>query len=373
MPSESAGVLATEGVMVDANSTLDDATADAERFSLRCPCGHVLEGQRETIYQRLPCPECGEELFVLPRNPRPRPRPGKFPRNDPPAASSDPPTTPSGWVVPSLSWLSPRLLFVGAMATLRERLWRWRRRAAFAVFLVAVAGTLALAWRARQRDHYAALLNTATRDGRAALVAGDWNLAFELLRDADRAARSLGGDSRQQRLAKHLFREANIWYRLSIRPLHEVSELLTDGPDESSVRREFQRQFAGRTVIIDTLVSRDASWDEAGDAEHSNEEHLSPPLSIEWQLCDETTCVTLRVDRAASFDWIRSGDAERVMFGAELRDIRPLGEGHWEIALDGASCTLITQPEPLAELAWQTDEKLLALLTAQRQRAGIEP
>jgi hypothetical protein len=47
--------------------------ARAQTFSVACPEGHRLTGQRTEGYQSLRCPTCGEGIFVLPRSPLPEP------------------------------------------------------------------------------------------------------------------------------------------------------------------------------------------------------------------------------------------------------------------------------------------------------------
>lgn len=44
-----------------------------QRFSVLCPLGHRLTGQRTEGYQALRCPACGEGVFVLPASPLPEP------------------------------------------------------------------------------------------------------------------------------------------------------------------------------------------------------------------------------------------------------------------------------------------------------------
>ena len=44
-----------------------------QRFSVICPLGHRLAGQRTEGYQALRCPACGEGVFVLPASPLPEP------------------------------------------------------------------------------------------------------------------------------------------------------------------------------------------------------------------------------------------------------------------------------------------------------------
>ncbi len=47
--------------------------AKVQYYSVACPAGHRLRGERTEGYQALRCPTCGEGIFVLPRSPLPEP------------------------------------------------------------------------------------------------------------------------------------------------------------------------------------------------------------------------------------------------------------------------------------------------------------
>jgi len=49
--------------------------AKVQYYSVACPLGHRLRGQRTGGYQALRCPSCGEGIFVLPASPLPEPVP----------------------------------------------------------------------------------------------------------------------------------------------------------------------------------------------------------------------------------------------------------------------------------------------------------
>lgn len=79
------------------------APAKAQYYSVTCPEGHRLRGERTEGYQALRCPTCGEGIFVLPRSPLPEPVSKETPREprkvsaplasereDAPVAFSDP-------------------------------------------------------------------------------------------------------------------------------------------------------------------------------------------------------------------------------------------------------------------------------------------
>ena len=49
------------------------SVAKVQYYSVVCPLGHRLRGQRTGGYQALRCPSCGEGIFVLPASPLPEP------------------------------------------------------------------------------------------------------------------------------------------------------------------------------------------------------------------------------------------------------------------------------------------------------------
>ncbi|MGO9600249.1 MAG: hypothetical protein ACLP7Q_19875 [Isosphaeraceae bacterium] len=51
------------------------SVASVQYFSVACPQGHRMRGQRTKSYQALRCPACGEGVFVLPASPLPEPVP----------------------------------------------------------------------------------------------------------------------------------------------------------------------------------------------------------------------------------------------------------------------------------------------------------
>ena len=51
--------------------------AKVQYYSVVCPLGHRLRGQRTGGYQALRCPSCGEGIFVLPASPLPEPAPAE--------------------------------------------------------------------------------------------------------------------------------------------------------------------------------------------------------------------------------------------------------------------------------------------------------
>lgn len=59
--------------------------AKVQYYSVACPEGHRLRGERTEGYQALRCPTCGEGIFVLPRSPLPEPVAAEADRNIPAA------------------------------------------------------------------------------------------------------------------------------------------------------------------------------------------------------------------------------------------------------------------------------------------------
>lgn len=73
-----------------------ETVAEPERFELECGCGNRLAGERGVKHQQVRCARCHANLFVLPANVYPLPKPPKSPKtvkapekNRPPPASTE--------------------------------------------------------------------------------------------------------------------------------------------------------------------------------------------------------------------------------------------------------------------------------------------
>lgn len=60
-----------------------DPTPEPVPYDVACRCGHHIEGERLARFQTVPCPRCGELLFVLPNDVYPRPKPKKLKSSTP--------------------------------------------------------------------------------------------------------------------------------------------------------------------------------------------------------------------------------------------------------------------------------------------------
>lgn len=241
--------------------------------------------------------------------------------------------------------------------------------------LAAVAALLAigLAWHVRRQSHYDQVLKLAGEEAEAAFLAGDFLAAADRAHAAAEAARILGDDSPRGRAALQLDREAHIWSRLALTPLDALVESIEQNPsvgkrNDAAARAEFERQFAGRTVIIDTWATSNANSLAAAPGS------LAPNtfIALEWNLPGENARLELApigpVDQPV-FQSLATTTPTRLLLGVELESIEPSEgqSGTWRIRVRPSSVTLLTMPEPLARANWPTTEDLDPILAQQRK------
>jgi DNA-directed RNA polymerase subunit RPC12/RpoP len=352
-----------------------------QTFAVRCDCGHVVRGERKDGYQAIDCPECGQKVFALARNPRPMPklrrgRPEKEPARNadqkplaglpdeespPESATSTPPDQPTEATV------------------VQEQAPPAVRRRAISIPRLATVGVCLLilltgygTWRQRQVRIYSAQLESATDEGLKLLKVADFVHAVERLGIADWAACGLGGDSPQERLAIQLHREAQLWLHLSREPLEAFiaqMDAADAGGDEASWNEQFINNFGRRTLIFDAWVSppTQAEVEAAGEKER-------PPHHAEWMMVGERLRIELSLKGLRLIDELELDAPRRLIFGATVSGLRrSVSEpDSWFVELAPESGALITVAEPLEYFGWPQDESLMGVLESQQRLLGIK-
>lgn len=374
--------MAPEPAKTEATTAPRDATVHgAQSFAIRCSCGRTIRGRRHQSHRAVSCPACGAALFILPRNPRPRPRTpgaGDLPRHARPAATG----RQRAAVSVAASSLPKLLRRRGRPSTLtssgdvlkpRRAPVLTGRRVSLVLAAVAALLAIGLAWHVRRQSHYDQVLKLAGEEAEAAFLAGDFLAAADRAHAAAEAARILGDDSPRGRAALQLDREAHIWSRLALTPLDALVESIEQNPsvgkrNDAAARAEFERQFAGRTVIIDTWATSNANSLAAAPGS------LAPNtfIALEWNLPGENARLELApigpVDQPV-FQSLATTTPTRLLLGVELESIEPSEgqSGTWRIRVRPSSVTLLTMPEPLARANWPTTEDLDPILAQQRK------
>jgi len=320
-------------------------------------CGVQLQGERSVNCLQVPCPACGELVFVLPRSPYPEPRDLPAPKGAPVVLPPIPTRRKQVARGPSLGekvrqrvvraeakargvvgWFTPaKLLAMGAIAfVLATGWWSWSR------------------W---QRNEYVVQLERELTEGLAALDRGDFVQARGALERADRAGRGLGSGAGAV-AAHQYYREARTWEQLTQRSLDDFFGGLGSNEAAETARR-FQQEMAGRTAIFDTIVHR--GRDENG------EEHTRS----DWQLIGDGYQVELEWEGPV-WEKLQGNEAQRVIFGAELGEI-VTGEaaGKWKLRLRGESIAWLTRETPLARFGWPLDDAAREVIERQRHAVGV--
>jgi len=242
------------------------------------------------------------------------------------------------------------------------------------LLLAGVAALLAigLAWHHRRQTHYDLVLNVAAEEAQTALAAGDYLAAAERSRAAAEAARILGDDSPRGLAALQLEREANIWARLALTPLDTLVDNLDraaqsgDPIDPAPIQVEFERLFAGRTILIDAWVTRESQ------SEASLNKTSAPETTalarLEWMLVGESSRVGIAPLAESAFDKLNADTPTHVLLGCELQSIDPPRDpsGSWTVLIRPGSVTLLTEHEPFVRANWPATEPLEPILEQQR-------
>ncbi len=387
------------------------ASADDEPFEVDCSCGTSLSGFRRPRFAELQCPNCGATVYIQPRNPRRAPKPRRRqsdenwpPTNKPPGQAGEsrrrvmidtPPEQPQ----PSHADVVARLrhhLFLRCRAAWQAfvaKLGAWRRPRVTRLQLILTAVTMmvlataAWQWDRYRQKQFAKDIVTYTASGIESLGNGEFVLARDQLRRADRAARGLRGESPRQRAAQQLFRESIIWSSLAVGSIHRLTTESFDGTpvDPEQWPQQFQERFMGRCLIFDARASRvlshaneleeDHEQVEPGEIERPEKTGPRTMLRFEWAAMAPEARIEVRLPDVEAFSAIVPGEPPRqLLFGARLVGLEPspTEAGLWLLTLAPESCTLLTLASPLEHMGWPDGNNLRTLTTRQASDAGVE-
>lgn len=245
--------------------------------------------------------------------------------------------------------------------------------------MIAIVALATWVWRSRQAERAGLDLAVSLREGRAALRDVDLETALGHLATADQAARRLGDDTVDARTARHLYREAQAWssqVNFSLYDLaEELEEVLVD--QVATAQASFARRYAGRTIVVDALVTRHPRVQKSPE-EPPTVEHVAPSqaeFQVEWLVQSEHITLALATSNEPALDWLEPDRPTRVIFGAKLVDLLPdtTEPGRWYLEVAPGSCVLLTTSEPLVYAHWPVDDELAAVLARQAKQLGVEP
>ena len=380
--------------------------ARAQSFAVVCSEGHRLHGQRTDGYQALRCPDCGEGLFVLPKSPLPEPSAPSSSLPEPnarrakeveqawseepvelqdPAPMNDVEDVADGeveWMDESpeplapMTGESPEDLAAAEVAarpprprrpsktrdhksaaarqepvpdppaptiSLRERLRRRRNPLIFAGVVLLVAATIGVrVWRARLQD-LPRVAELGRTEGLAALDAGDFDRAYQLLAPARSAVRRLGGEYEGAEAIIQGADEAEIITRLGASPEAMIDQAARADPQVWA--KTFDTLYKGRTILVVAQVS--AVPDGQGKGRFDLDYRIFPPgegnEAERWGRLD--------LSGFQLFETLKPREKDSVRFGARIASFRyDADERVWLLGLEPNSGVIMTHEKALDAL-----------------------
>jgi hypothetical protein len=168
--------------------------------------------------------------------------------------------------------------------------------------------------------------------GRQALYAGNFRRARGLLRPAAEAS---GGHGKleEQRAARRLFRQADLLAGLLPLSLEELLHLGLRINDDQEWQQLFVDDYAGRSVIFDDVVRRDARG--------------RPELAVYTVTADRITA-RLALEDLTLWQRVPLEPPPRLLFGARLARLAREEGGAWVVRFQPDSGVLLTDPRVAA-------------------------
>jgi hypothetical protein len=308
-------------------------------FAIECACGTWARGERRPQSQVVHCAQCGKSLFVFPLTP---PAFGPLDAALAPAAAA--------WRARVRFWLPPAAAALAALAAV-----------GVSVAVIVRSHRASSAGQAMTETQALGVLDDRLAAARDALADGSYRVArkeldaahalharFPRLLDADRA-RQLARWRRQAGLLADLLPES-------------VGEIVRHsvGLAEREWDEVFRERYAGKALVLDTRVFRDAA------GKYHVDYHLEAAGGIgEWEF-----------DRLRLFEWLPLQRPQRLVFGFRLQSIRRLARDRWSVIPEPDSGVLLTDPLVLTGLSVAADGELIEVLRRQaawETEMGVEP
>jgi len=298
-------------------------------FEVSCVCGQSIKGIRQEAHQVMACPECGRQIFILPRSPLPAPNPIE----DGGSRVED-----RGRETRSIRY--PWLAGAGA----------------FAIAIVAVAIVFQLS--KTNNSNSGSDPGTAAQhftDGTKLLSQGRFH---EAIRELDQALvlREKQHDAlsaADRKLLTQAHREALLYADLLSESLEDILFQAAAEPDDREWQAVFADRYKGKSLIVLAGTRRDAS--------------------DRWVL-DYDLFVR---DKPARIDWenlqllrdLHLSQPQRLLLGVRLANVEPEIGGTWVVRLATDSGVLITNADAIARVLSRPPEGLDEVL--KRQAAWV--
>ena len=290
-------------------------------FAVKCSSGHVVRGSRQRRHQVVRCPECGDEVFVLPRSP--------FPEK------------------------TPRISPTGKRAST----WRGPVVAAALTLLVVAGGLAYLLVSLTRKGEDSPDIQSHLESADAALAEGRLRRAVEEFSKARELALQrpdvLSAAQHRALLQRH--REASLVADLLSESLDEILLRAARSPEEEW-KAQFEKRYRGpgqaNAVIFDAEVRRDAAGS----------------YHVDWDLKPGDEPARLDINDLAVLHDLPLNEPRRLLFGARLGSIAREQNGVWVVRFDPSSGVLLTDPHVVAACyPAPVDDTLRPLLEQQKK------
>lgn len=301
-------------------------------FEIECRCGAMARGQRMPHSQTLVCSKCGHRLFVFPSSPFHS------------AALVD--TTPEHAALalapPVRFWLGPAVAAVGALA---------------------VVGVLIAALVSRHRSA-AAPESSVTSISESTDLVRHYDAAREAIAEGSyrTAAMHLAAIARfRPQFPRVALPESDLAIARTRRQVELLADLSSEsieeimrhsiGQSDAEWQAVFRDRYAGRAVILDARVFRDA-----GGRFHIDYQLDSGGLPGEWD-----------VQKCVLFHRLPLQQPQRVIVGLRLGAVTRIDRSRWIVRPQPDGAVLLTDRALLAGLSIAADNEFLEALRKQSE------
>ncbi len=380
-----------------------------EPFRLVCVCGEAVSGVRLEREQRVRCPACNHEMFVLPESVYPEPEVRYRPKLEtgqeveviderPPKSSDELPPGPADAIsLPKETQVrsSPnerkskrsaqkrrsssadRAGHQDAVADAIEveiddvrgiRDLRVRRSNFFTPFRLIVAGIVAALLltgyavvHSRNVANAEVVRTQSGKLGQQALDDGDLAAANEHFTKVEKALQTLGSDDPQSRQLHQLFLEVHAATDLIPDSVPDMISAAVASGNESSITSwedNFDLTYRDKWIILDTVVSNDGP---------------DVAVRIDVPVLLEKNAAVIVVDGTAIAERVGEGQQQRVIFGGRLASCEATGDAEktWELRLAADTIFFWANPRTYELTGFPLDDEAIETLRQQADMLGV--
>lgn len=373
-----------------------NSPADAEPvvYRLTCDCGGVVTGLRHEKMLVAGCKKCAEQLFVLPISPYPRPKKAKVKKTPPQAVPSPPPLPrrqPEEHAVeeppkailrsslpklprqeeeesrsfrkPKSSSTKPQLPPAVPASVLRKPASRIVTPLSLlgAAMVLLLTGTIWWGLHRQAVQRAALVFADESRAGKSAMIEQDFQSADIHFQKAVQALNLLDRNDHEAREARQLAAETQVANQLALVGLFDlISEARlarrTNGPDWN---KSMQQSYNKSWLLFDTSGMEFTSETDA-------------EMSFALTLVPGPDPVQVRGNLSRFREQLGQTPPAKIIFAAQIQDIRSQSSGGWEILLLPDTLTLWATEANYSALGLPVDEQTRSTLQEQAKLLGLE-